>query len=119
MLLDTHHSELERAAHVVFPARVAAEREGTLTNHAGCVQRVTPAVEPPFEALLRGRDPGRARRRRSASPGFDGRFDVRGAARELGRELPAFAGLDVDSVGPQGAPLGSGAPRGAAAEARV
>jgi anaerobic selenocysteine-containing dehydrogenase len=39
---------------VVFPARHPAEREGTLTNHAGLVQRVSPAVEPPFEAYCEG-----------------------------------------------------------------
>jgi NADH-quinone oxidoreductase subunit G len=54
ILLDTHHSELERVAHVVFPARHPAERSGTLTNHAGIVQRVEPAVEPPFEAYCEG-----------------------------------------------------------------
>jgi NADH-quinone oxidoreductase subunit G len=54
ILLDTHHSELQRAAHVVFPARHPAEREGTLTNHAGLVQRVSPAVEPAFEAFCEG-----------------------------------------------------------------
>jgi len=119
VLLDTHHSELERAAHVVFPTRCAAEREGTLTNHAGRVQRVTAAVEPPFEAYCEG-EVLAALGAALGLPGFDGRFDVRAAARELGREVPAFAGLDVDTVGPQGAPLGSGAPRGgAAAEARA
>ena len=54
ILLDTHHSELQRAAHVVFPARHPAEREGTLTNHAGLVQRVSPALEPAFEAFCEG-----------------------------------------------------------------
>jgi len=107
VLLDTHHSPLERAAHVVFPARHAAEREGTLTNHAGRVQRVAPAVEPPFEAYCEGEILA-ALGAALGLPGFDGRFDARAVARELGREVPAFAGLDVDSVGPHGAPLGSG-----------
>jgi predicted molibdopterin-dependent oxidoreductase YjgC len=104
---------------VVFPVRHPAEREGTLTSHAGRVQRVVPAVEPAFEAYCEG-EVLAALGAALGLPGFDGRFDVRAAARELGREVPAFAGLDVDSVGPQGAPLGSGAPSaGAAAEARA
>jgi hypothetical protein len=83
------------------------------------VQRLTAAVEPPFEAYCEG-EVLAALGAALGLPGFDGRFDVRTAARELGREVPAFAGLDVDTVGPQGAPLGSGAPRGgAAAEARA
>jgi NADH-quinone oxidoreductase subunit G len=54
VLLDTHHSDLERFAHAVFPARVPAERHGSLTNHAGLVQTVTPAIEPAFEAFCEG-----------------------------------------------------------------
>jgi predicted molibdopterin-dependent oxidoreductase YjgC len=119
VLLDTHHSELERAAHVVFPARHPAEREGTLTNHAGRVQRVMPAVEPAFEAYCEG-EILTALGAALGLRGFGGAFDVRAVARELGREVPAFAGLDVDAVGPQGAPLGKAAPRSAAAaEARA
>ena len=44
ILLDTSHSDLERVAHAVFPTRHAAEKSGTLTNHAGRVQRVEQAV---------------------------------------------------------------------------
>jgi NADH-quinone oxidoreductase subunit G len=54
VLLDTHRSHLESLAHVVLPARVAAEKHGTLTNHAGITQAVEPAVEPAFEARSEG-----------------------------------------------------------------
>src|SRR5690606_28780715 len=54
LYVDTHHSPVETVAHVIFPARHAAEKHGTLTNHAGRVQRVAPAVEPPFEAFAEG-----------------------------------------------------------------
>jgi NADH-quinone oxidoreductase subunit G len=54
ILLDLHRSELESVAHVVLPVRHAAEKHGTFTNHAGRVQRVSPAVEPPFEAHAEG-----------------------------------------------------------------
>ena len=54
VLLDTHHSPLERVADVVLPTRHVAERSGTLTNFAGIVQSVVPAVEPPFEAWTEG-----------------------------------------------------------------
>jgi NADH-quinone oxidoreductase subunit G len=54
VLLDTHRSHLESLAHVVLPARVAAEKNGTLTNFAGLVQAVEPAVEPAFEARSEG-----------------------------------------------------------------
>ena len=50
VLLDSHQSALQGVAHVVLPVRVVAEKRGTLTNAAGIVQAVEPAVEPPFEA---------------------------------------------------------------------
>ena len=45
-MLDTHHSALERVAHVVFPVRHAAEKDATYTNSAGIVQTVKRAVVP-------------------------------------------------------------------------
>jgi NADH-quinone oxidoreductase subunit G len=50
VVLDTHRSDLERVADVVIPGRHAAEKSATLTNFAGVVQEVVPAVEPPFPA---------------------------------------------------------------------
>ena len=54
VLLDTHRSHLEALAHVVVPVRHAAEKRGTLTNVAGLVQAVVPAVEPAFDARDEG-----------------------------------------------------------------
>jgi len=51
IVLDTHHSALERVAHVVIPARHAAEKTGHLTNHAGLVQAIAPAVQAHAETL--------------------------------------------------------------------
>jgi predicted molibdopterin-dependent oxidoreductase YjgC len=104
ILLDTHHSDLERAAHVVFPARHVAEKVGTLTNHAGRVQRVAPAVEPAHAAYAEGEilaAIGAALR----VPGFEEGFDPRAVSKAMGQEVPAFAGRDVDSVGAEGLPL--------------
>jgi len=111
ILLDTHHSPLERVAHVVFPARHAAEKRGTLTNHAGRVQRVQPLVEPAHEAHAEGEILTRIGRALGLA-GFEALFDARAVSKEMGQELPAFAGIDADAVGDQGLPLagtGSGA----------
>ena len=35
-------------------------------------------------------------------PGFQGEWDLREASRRLGREVPAFRGIDLDSVGSHG-----------------
>jgi NADH-quinone oxidoreductase subunit G len=107
ILLDTHHSPLERAAHVVFPARVAGEKHGTLTNCAGRVQRVVPAVEPIFEAWSEGEllaRLGQALGLAGFAPGVA--WDAREESKRLAQAVPAFAGCDFDSVGDEGRPLG-------------
>jgi NADH-quinone oxidoreductase subunit G len=104
VVLDTHASDLQRVAHVLFPARVAAEKYGTLTNHAGHVQRVEPAVEPPFDARAEGEVLavlGLA----LGLPGFDGRYDPREVSKALAQSMRAFTNASLDAVGPGGAPL--------------
>jgi NADH-quinone oxidoreductase subunit G len=107
--IDTHHAELETIAHVILPARHAAEKQGTLTNASGRVQRVEPAVEPPFEALAEGEWIWRLGAA-LALPGYAGDYDVRAASKALSQANPAFSGIDLDSVGAEGVAL-----RGAAA----
>jgi len=104
IVLDPHASALERVAHVMIPTRVAAEKYGTLTNAAGRVQRVQPAVEPGWEA----RSEGEALSALGAAlglEGFDGRYDAREVSKALATQVPAFAGCDFDSVGAGGAQL--------------
>ncbi len=74
VVLDTHRSELERVANVVLPARHAAEKHGTLTNHAGLEQRLQPAVEPAFQAWSEGELLARLGAALELE-GFDGTFD--------------------------------------------
>jgi NADH-quinone oxidoreductase subunit G len=107
ILLDTHHSELERVAHLVFPARHAAEKLGTLTNHAGRVQRVVPAVEPSFEAYAEGEILSRLGAALDL-PGFEESWDPRAVSKQLAQESASFAGCDLDSVGDLGRTLGGG-----------
>ncbi|HEY8153870.1 MAG TPA: 2Fe-2S iron-sulfur cluster-binding protein [Myxococcota bacterium] len=90
IVLDTHRSELESVAHVVLPVRVAAEKHGTLTNHAGRVQAVQPAVEPSWEALADGEVLTRLAQE-LALPGWPARWDVRAVARELAAAHPTLA----------------------------
>jgi NADH-quinone oxidoreductase subunit G len=104
ILIDSHRSALAQLAHVVLPARVAAEKLGTLTNHAGRVQRVEPAVEPAHQALAEG---DLMLRLGSALglAGFEGQWDPSSVSRSIGAAVPAFAGVDLDSVGAEGLPL--------------
>ena len=79
VLLDSHQSPLHLVAHVVVPVRVAAEKHGTLTNVAGLVQPVQPAVEPAFEAWSEGEVLWRLGALLGL-PEFSGRFDPRALA---------------------------------------
>jgi NADH-quinone oxidoreductase subunit G len=90
IVLDTHRSALESVAHVVFPVRVAAEKHGTLTNHAGRVQAVRPAVEPAWEALSEGEVITRLAQALGL-PGWPARWDARAVRRELAAEHPGLA----------------------------
>jgi len=113
--VDTHQSDLLKVAHVLFPARVAAERHGTVTNFEGRVQRVVPAVEPPFEAYAMGEilfRLGEALR----LAGFDGGYDPFRVSAELSRAVPAFEGSDLRGVGDGGRLLRT--PGGAPEETR-
>jgi NADH-quinone oxidoreductase subunit G len=106
IVLDSHASDLQRVAHVLFPTRVAAEKHGTLTNHAGRVQKVEPAVEPGFDARSEG-EVLAALGHALGLPGFDGHFDAHEASKALAQTVRAFANTSLDAVGPGGAPLGS------------
>lgn len=106
ILLDTHQSDLQRVADVVFPVRHAAEKLGTLTNAAGRVQRVRPAVEPTWEVHSDGAviaHLGAA----LGLEGFEARFDAREVSKALASANPAFAGIDLDTIGDAGRPLAS------------
>jgi len=107
VVLDSHASDLQRVAHVLLPTRVAAEKHGTLTNHAGRVQKVVPAVEPAFDARSEG-ELLAALGAALGLPGFDGRFDPLEASKALAESVPAFAGASLDSVGDGGTPLAGG-----------
>jgi NADH-quinone oxidoreductase subunit G len=104
ILLDTNHSDLERVAHLVFPTRHAAEKSGTLTNHAGRVQRTLQAVEPRFESYADGEVLNRLGVALGLA-GFESGYDPRAVSRELASSVPAFAGIDLDSLGEEGVVL--------------
>jgi NADH-quinone oxidoreductase subunit G len=104
IVLDPHASALERVAHVTFPTRLAAEKWGTLTNSAGRVQRVRPAVEPGWDARSEG-EVLSALGAALGLEGFEGSYDARQVSIGLAAQVPAFAGCCWDEVGDGGAPL--------------
>ena len=98
----THeHPELEKA-HVVVPAAVWAEVDGTFTNYQRRVQRIKKAVEAPGSALPRW----------ELAAGLVTRLGepiTLSSAREIfamiARDVPVYSGLDHRKVSGMGRPL--------------
>ena len=74
----------------------------TFTNHAKRVQRFLPFLEPRFEAWAEGDVVTRI----GAAAGLDApAWDLHAVSKRLSQEVPAFEGIDLDSVGDQGLEL--------------
>jgi NADH-quinone oxidoreductase subunit G len=104
VVLDLHQSELHHVADVLIPTRHAAEKDGTLTNSAGRVQRVRPAHEPAWQAWTEGYVISQLAAALGLE-GFDGSWDVAAVSAELARSHPRFADVDFASVGSSGLEL--------------
>ena len=99
VVLDSDRCEAAQFADVVLPLASYAETDGTFTNHAGRVQRVTMAVPPPGDAragwLVLGELVGRLTGE-APPPSAASVFDA------LAGECAGFRGLTTASVGLQG-----------------
>jgi NADH-quinone oxidoreductase subunit G len=101
VVVDTDGCETAQYANVVLPIGTYLETEGTFTNHAGRVQRLRQAIAPPGEARPGWRVLADLLRRLG---GQDVPSSAASTFTALAGSCPAFAGLDYDVVGTQGAP---------------
>jgi len=94
-----------RRADLVFPALGYAEKEGTIVNFAGRIQRVRKAIEPKGKVLPLGEVLHRVA------------VGIRGSGipwtpeeiwRRLATESAAFRGIEYEAIGPLGVPLTTG-----------
>jgi len=90
VLMDAHQSALLKAAHVVLPTRLPAEKNGTLTNHAGIVQRVRPALEPAWDAWSEGELLSKLGHALGLE-GFDGTWNPREVSKAVAASHPELA----------------------------
>jgi predicted molibdopterin-dependent oxidoreductase YjgC len=102
---DTHLSETAKLAHLVLPSTNFAEKEGTYTNRQGRVQRINAALVPPEGAL---QDCDIFARLLVAAGETDGYASAEEIFTVLAQEIPAYKGMDYESIGDQGIELGSG-----------
>ena len=95
-------SAVSRRADFVLPALGYAEKEGTLVNFAGRIQRVRKAIEPKGKILPLGEVLNRV------AVGLRG-SGVRWTPEEIWRclsgEYPAFRGIEYETIGPLGLQL--------------
>ena len=110
VVMASHDETALAGASVVLPAAAWAETEGTFTNYQGRVQRFRKAFPPPGDARARWELAAALLSRLGAPLAAT-------SARELFASLaaatPGYAGLDLKSVGSEGAGI-SGAATGAA-----
>ena len=112
-VIGSHDSETARRATVVLPGAAWAEKDGTMTNVDGRVQRLRAVVRPPGAARPEARWLAELLAR---CGGEDLTAATSPAAlfRALAAGCPAFAGLTLAAVGDLGAPLPGAVPAGAA-----
>jgi len=89
---------LDRAA-VFIPATAFSEKTGTFVNHAGRLQRIVRAIEPP-PGWLSDADIFVAIRNRFTN-GHQ-RYDIEATWGEITRSCPAFTSIAFDQIGPLG-----------------
>ena len=97
---------------MVVPVRHAAEKLGSFVNAARRVQKVVPAVESAWETYADGEVLAKLGAALGLD-GFDGSYDAKQVARDLAAANPAFAGIDLDSIGDTGRTLADSADSGA------
>jgi len=108
---DVHRSDLAELADVVFPGSIPFEKNGTMTNAQGRVQRLSPAFPPPGGA----REDLAILRYVGQRMGVDlGGTAPAGVLEEIAGNVEGYAGLTYDLIGDQGAMTGGEGPSEAA-----
>jgi len=107
VLQDTNRGALTDRATVLVPGCVWAEKDGSMTNHAGRVQRIRPALRPPTGLVPDGEIFARlssALRGEAGAP-----FEPRAAFAEVARAVPSYVGLEWARLGSRGLAADQGA----------
>jgi NADH-quinone oxidoreductase subunit G len=102
---DTRLSESAKLAHIVLPSTHFGEKQGTYTNRKGQVQKLNAALIPPEGAL---QDCDIFVRLLEAAGETNGYATPEEIFTRLAAEIPAYKGLDYETIGDQGVELGSG-----------
>jgi predicted molibdopterin-dependent oxidoreductase YjgC len=96
---DIFLSPTASKAHVVLPAASFAEKDGTFTNAERRIQRVRPGIPLPGEAKTDGAILAALIEKLGGNLAFTGPDAI---FAEIGRSVPAYAGVSFNGIGPQG-----------------
>jgi NADH-quinone oxidoreductase subunit G len=111
-VLGSHESETAKRATVVLPGATWAEKDGTMVNEGGRVQRLRALVKAPGDARPESHWLGELLRRLGAEGAPPPRASAAALFAAMAADCPAFEGLTLAAVGDLGAPA-----RGVAASA--
>ena len=106
-VIDYRLTDTVRYAHVILPAASPYEKDGTFTNDAGRVQRITKAISPPGKAK-----PGWEVLCMIGQEIDDALFSYTCASEvmdDISLKVPAYAGMSYDRIGTVGEVLEHGA----------
>jgi predicted molibdopterin-dependent oxidoreductase YjgC len=96
---DIFLSPTAAKAHVVLPAASFAEKDGTFTNAERRIQRVRPGIPLPGQAKTDGTIIAALIEKLSGNLAFTGPAAI---FAEIGRNVPAYAPVSFNGIGPQG-----------------
>jgi NADH-quinone oxidoreductase subunit G len=100
--VDANRSAVTDLATVVLPGLTWAEKDGSFTNHAGRVQRIRKAVEPPPELVPDGALFMRLARIVQSGADQPVEFDPAAVLAEIAAKVPAYAGMSFATLGSLG-----------------
>jgi len=96
---DIFLSPTASKAHVVLPAASFAEKDGTFTNAERRIQRVRPGIPLPGQARTDAAIFATLIERLGGNLAFTGPAAI---FAEIGRQVPAYAAVNFNGIGPQG-----------------
>lgn len=100
VMVAARESNLTRMAHVLVPGLTFAEKDGLVVNFDGHIQGLGPALDGLWDKTSPWQIIAGLIKKIEGESGLD---TLSGLRSQLGKDEPAFAGVDLDNLGPTGA----------------
>ncbi len=100
VMIAARESNLTRMAHVLIPGLTFAEKDGLVVNFDGHIQGLGPALDGLWDKTSPWQIVTEMIKKINGESGLD---TLSGLRSQLGKDEPAFAGVDLNNLGPTGA----------------